>query len=78
MVTETVSITIQGTLITLPVRLDGIEPVSNALPVFVTGYGQGALDAVPVPMYALLLLVLLFGALSVGLLTMIFLRYRVG
>lgn len=75
---ETITVTISGSLITLPVSLVDIEPVSNALPVVVAGYTDAALSAVSVPQYALLLLALLFGALSVGLLTLLFLRFRIG
>jgi hypothetical protein len=74
MITNTATITIGGTLITVPVELARVSS-GVTVPVEVVGYAPGAISTAD---NALIVLLLLFGSLSVGLLTFLFLRMRVG
>lgn len=72
----TYTITVDGVQIALPVRYVMTESVTVA-PVSIVSYSQEALSTGSVVQYATLAGVVLFGALSVALLFMLFLRMRV-
>ncbi len=72
----TYTITVDGVQIALPVRYVVTESIPVA-PVSIVSYSQEALETGSVVQYATLAGVVLFGALSVALLFMLFLRMRV-
>jgi hypothetical protein len=72
----TYTITVDGVDIVIPVRYVISETVSVS-PVSIVSYSQEALQTGSTVQYATLAGVTLFGALTVGLLFMLFLRMRV-